>query len=534
MATNLTKADVNNYILPILLALITFCAYFSLLDNNFVSIDDYTYVRDNPNIQSGVGLESIRWAFGTIYASNWFPLTWLSHALDIQLFGLNPHLHHLTSLLLHIVNTLLLFFLVRRMTGLSGRSFAVALLFGLHPMHVESVAWLAERKDLLSTMFMLLAIRAYIGYSQQPGIPRYLLVFAIFACGLMAKPMLVTLPIILMLLDFWPLGRFQQDPGSKRFNYRWLFLEKIPLVLLSLASTAVTIVAQKDSIALNNQQTHNLLFDISNAVSGYVTYLGKLLWPRSLAIFYPLHNVTLIGLTCAVIILAGITMLLFRIKRGPLLFGWGWYLLTLLPVIGIIRIGEQSIADRYTYIPAIGLFIMVVWAGAELIENRPWVRNLATCLSLASVIGMIMMTRQQVTFWQDNIALYSHAIEVTDDNWLARANLAVAQFYDGRLEAAEANARESLRISPRSRTWYFLGDLLARKGDSYLTQAIAAYREALRLDRFNIMARFRLADALSMTGKQEAAIDEYKRLRDYDPQKAEQILTLILHRSNRH
>lgn len=397
------------------LAILTVLAFLPSLANGFVLIDDPFYVTANREVLKGITREGLAWALTANVVNNWHPLTVLSHMLDVEVFGLAAAGHHLTSLLLHLASVLLLFEVLRRTTGALYRSALVAALFAVHPTRAESVAWVAERKDVLSGLFWMLALLAYVHYARRPSRGRYLLVALAMALGLAAKPMLVTLPCVLLLLDLWPLER--RELGR-------LILEKIPLFVLSAASSLTTLHYQKTSLAPLEALPWDLRF--ANAAVSYVAYLGKAFLPRDLAVFYPFPQTIPLGQTLgAVALLAALTILAVRrVRESPwLLVGWLWFLGTLVPVIGLVQVGRQAMADRYTYLPCIGLFLAVVWGMAELVERRAALRPaLAVCAVLA-VLVLTALTQGQVRHWQDSVTLFRHALAVTGDNELARRGL---------------------------------------------------------------------------------------------------------------
>ncbi len=422
------------------LALLTLAAWLPALRNGFVNLDDPYYVTAQPHVLPGITRAGLAWAWTAKVASNWHPLTMLSHMLDCQLFGLDPAGHHATSLLLHLANVLLLFAVLWRMTGAAGRSAAVAALFAVHPTHVESVAWVAERKDVLSALFWLLAMGAWERYARAPSIGRYLLVALLMALGLMAKPMVVTLPFALLLLDVWPLGRLQL--GWKR-----LTIEKIPLLALSAASSLITLRYQQTSLAPLGVVPWSLR--AANALVSYAAYLGKLFLPRHLAVFYPIPlAIPAWKVAGAALLLTALTALaVWRARREPwLLVGWLWFLGTLVPVIGLVQVGRQAMADRYTYIPSIGLFLAVVWSLAEL--------GKAHRAALAATAGIVILalaaiTWTQIGYWSDSATLFRHALAATgDDNYLAHIGLGKALMGEKDWDGAAAQFRAVLARYP--------------------------------------------------------------------------------------
>jgi tetratricopeptide (TPR) repeat protein len=429
--------------LPLLLgaalALLTLAAYLPTLHNGFVNLDDGLYVTGNPHVQQGITGAGVAWALTANVANNWHPLTLLSHLLDCQLFGLDAAGHHATSLLLHLANVVLLFAVLRRLTGAVWRSAAVAALFAVHPAHVESVAWVAERKDVLSALFWLLAMAAYGRYARRPSVGRYLPVALAMALGLAAKPMVVTLPFALLLLDIWPLERL--GLGWKR-----LAVEKLPLLALSAASSLVTLHYQRTSLAPLGLDPWSLR--LANAAVSYTAYLGKLLLPSNLAVFYPIPlAIPAWKVAGAVALLAILTALAVRTARKApwLLVGWLWFLGTLVPVIGLVQVGRQAMADRYTYIPSIGLFVAIVWGIAGLVGERRAVLATAAAVVIALLVAGTWM---QAGTWRDSVTLYRHALAVTPDNYLAHLGLAKALVAKGDGAGAAEQYRAALALRP--------------------------------------------------------------------------------------
>jgi len=416
-------------------------------------LDDELYVTANARVQQGLTPENIRWAFTTTEAANWHPLTWLSHMLDVQLFGLDAGKHHFASLLLHLLNVVLLFILLFRWTGALWRSAFVAALFALHPLHVESVAWIAERKDVLSTLFWLLTLGAWLEYVRSKKPALYALALFLFALGLMAKPMLVTLPFTLLLLDFWPLRRLAPPSGAGRESFKTLLLEKAPMFVMAAASSVVTLFAQRAGGAVQTLTQLPFAQRAMNAAQAYLAYLGKALWPAALAIFYPHPREGLSAVFTALSFLAilCLTVLAFRLRRKApyLLFGWLWYLGTLVPVIGLIQVGEQALADRYTYVPLLGIFIAAVWGLADLSRSNRALRFSMVALSAASLALLGVLTDAQASFWKDSETLFRHALAVTGPNSLAHNNYGLVMYDQGRTEEAIAHFKESIQIDPQ-------------------------------------------------------------------------------------
>jgi len=504
------------YLSLVLAALI---AFEPLRHNDFISYDDAMYVTENTSVNQGFTLRSLRWAFTTTHAGNWHPLTWLSHTLDCQLFGLNPLSHHLINLLLHISNTLLLFSALKKMTAAPWQSAFVAALFVLHPLHVESVAWLAERKDVLSSLFWMLTILAYIRYTEHPSPYRYALVILLFALGLMAKPMLVTLPFVLLLLDYWPLSRFQKSTA-----YR-LIGEKLPLFALSAASSTVTYLVQKTTGATEMVANLPLSYRINNVFVSYVTYIAKMIYPANLAVLYP-HKGTTLPLwlpTASILILIAVTLAIICLTKRHqpyLLTGWLWYLGTLVPVIGLIQVGKQALADRYTYLPSIGLFIIVAWGVPQILPKFRFRKLVLWALALPVLIALFLCTRLQLSYWRNDFSLYEHALAVTENNAVMHYSLANALRINGNIDEAITHYQQALQIEPNhDRAHGNLGFALLSKGR--LEEAAEHLTRAVQLDPDYLNARYNLALTLSKLGNFDQAISQYHQVlqleNDYPP-----------------
>jgi tetratricopeptide (TPR) repeat protein len=477
------------------LILLALFAYWQVRHNSFISLDDNLYVTDNVHVQRGLAWENVGWSFTTTHAGNWHPLTWLSHMLDFELCGLNPAGHHMTNLLLHMVNALILFWALQRMTGSLWKSFFVAALFALHPLHVESVAWVAERKDVLCTFFWMLTILAYARYVERPGTRRYAGVLACFVLGLLSKPMVVTLPFVLLLLDYWPLGRMETErwafssasvlpsPGGTNFPYR-LLIEKIPLFLLVVLSSALTLFAQWRAGGVGSLKALPLSERIANALVSYVQYVIKTAWPHDLAVLYP-HPIHLpLWQVVGSGLLMGIATLL-AVRAGRkypyLLVGWLWYVGTLVPVIGLVQVGVQAMADRYTYIPSIGLFMMAAYGIPEILKEgrlrKPTLHIAATLL----IIVLLCVTRNQVLRWQSSTALFEHTLRATVNNSVIHNNLGVVLLAQGKENEARGHFMEALSIRPDyADAHYNLGASLAREGKD--TEAVSHLLQALRFN----------------------------------------------------
>jgi protein O-mannosyl-transferase len=429
----------------------TFALYYPILGHGFVNFDDDGYITENPHVENGLSWAGIIWAFKSGYAANWHPLTWISHMVDCQLFGLNPAGHHLVNVLFHTANTLLLFVLLNYMTGAMWRSAFVATLFGWHPLHVESVAWAAERKDVLSAFFWMLTLIAYARYvtgEKRAGLfssfllsPFYCLALFFFACGLMSKPMVVTLPFVLLLLDFWPLQRLKLSTIQR------LIIEKIPFFALSITTCIVTYRVQKTGGAVSGDP---LSFRIENALWAYERYIAKIFWPSDLAIVYPFQTQGLMGLAIVAGLILGICSLafIFLSRKQPYFFvGWFWFLGILVPVIGIVQVGSASMADRYTYLPSIGIFILLTWGMADFFGARRG-KELLAIAGAAALFACLILTSIQIRYWSNSITLFGHALAVTTDNYVTDACLGHALDTIGHESDALKFCKEAVRIDP--------------------------------------------------------------------------------------
>jgi tetratricopeptide (TPR) repeat protein len=513
------------FLISIALIASTLIAYEQVRYNDFVGYDDYLYVTENPNVNEGITRESILWAFTTPYAYNWHPLTWLSHMLDCQLFGLNPAGHHIINLFFHIANTLLLFWIFKRMTGAIWQSAFVAAAFALHPLHIESVAWVAERKDVLSGFFWMLTMIAYVRYAEQLGIRRYLLVVLAFCLGLLSKPMLVSLPFVLLLLDYWPLGRLQRGlqnssealsqsestgPGLHKLPVGRLIVEKIPLFVLAAASSLGTYIIQQQAGAMTDKIP--LTFRTANALFSYISYIGKMVYPSRLAVLYP-HpfNKLLIwqSIVSAVMLVVISTIVIYMGRRWRyLVVGWLWYLGTLVPVIGLVQVGSQAMADRYTYLPLIGIFIMVSWGVADLTAKWRY-RNIGLGITASIMLVVLLIcTRMQLHYWQNSFTLFGHALEVTENNPIMHYNYGKVLIEKGQLEEAATHFNEALRLRPI----YFearsnLGVVFLGQGK--IDEAIACFTESLRISDKPYELHNNLGLAYAQKGKLDLAIGNY-------------------------
>ena len=470
----------------LLLAVVTLALYNPVNHHPFVNYDDDRYVTENPHVRQGLAAATFKWALTSTDQANWHPLTWMSHALDCSLYGLNPVGHHFTSVLLHAMNVVLLFLLLMWATGRMGPSLFVAALFAVHPMNVESVAWVAERKNVLCTMFLFLTLLAYGWYARKPGWVRYLAVAALFAAGLASKPMVITLPFVLLLIDYWPLKRVAAGNGDSggvpAFSRSRLVLEKVPLLALSAASALITMHAQRAGGAVRTSAEYSLGVRAANAVYAYAMYLWKMIWPARLAPMYPHPGDSLAAwqVVAGALVLIAITAVVLRFRaRRYLLVGWLWFLGTLVPVIGLVQVGDAAMADRYAYIPLIGIFVMIAFGVADFGEQRKiglWLPIPAVVV----IIGLALVTHRQIRYWQSNVDLWSHTLAVTQNNFIAEDNLGGALILEGKEEEARPHFEAAARINPR--------DPMSRSNlgtyfqtHNQLPEAIAQYEVAVGL-----------------------------------------------------
>ena len=563
----------------VILTAATLLVFWRVTGHDFIMFDDEVYVTQNDQVQKGLSRQGAAWAFTTTHANFWHPLTWLSHMLDCELFGLNPAGHHFVGLLVHLLNTLLLFVVLHWMTRALWPSAFVAALFAWHPLHVESVAWVSERKDVLSTFFWILTLGAYARYVEHPRVLRYLLVLVLFSLGLMAKPMLVTLPFVLLLLDYWPLGRFNLGPLSweagrpdnRRTPASHLVLEKIPFFALSAAACVAAYMAQARGGALKGASLFPLGVRAANAVISYVSYLEKMIWPHDLAVFYP-HPGTWPGwqVAGAVLLLLAISALAAAaVRKAPYLaFGWLWYLGTLVPVIGLIQVGDHAMADRYTYVPLIGLFIMVAWGAADLTRNWPRRRLVLSVAAAAVFCALAAGSVRQLKHWENSVTLFRHTLHATKNNYVAHTNLGMLSAGQGKLDEAMSHYADALRIKPdlvearmnmgaalaaqnkfeeASRHYlrvlqikpdfaaahYNLGNLFAAQGKTI--PAVSHFQRALLLEPDDAEAHNNLGISLARQGNRQEAIEHFQEALRIDPDfaSARNNLNIILGREAR-
>ena len=488
------------------LALITSVAFFPALQNNFVNFDDHTYVYENPKVVAGLTRSGITWAFTHFHSSNWHPLTWLSHMLDCQLYGLNAGGHHFTSALLHAVVVILLFIVLQKMTGAVWRAAFVAAVFAIHPLRVESVAWISERKDILSGLFFMLTLAAYVKHARAPSVGRYLVVVLLYAFGLMCKPMLVSLPLVLLLLDYWPLRRFTDLSSARR-----LFIEKLPLIGLTAVSCLVTLFAQRSTTASIEQVP--LVWRTGNAAVACMIYIVQMAWPIDLAPYYP-HPVFYLPtwqIVLAIIALISIsTAAVFWRRERPYVFtGWFWYLIMLIPVIGIVQVGSQAHADRYTYLPQIGLYVLVSWSAAHLVARRRAGLPILTAAAAIVLLSLTWIARAQVRYWHDSETLWKHSLAVTEANPYPYYGLGELHLARGETNKAIAEFRMALHLRPKSPYAHdVLGFALTKAGQ--LDEAADHLNAAIRILPNHPMAHLHLGNALLQKGQTNDAIKEFE------------------------
>ncbi len=584
----------ESFILGALLAIATLAVYWPVSHCSFFNFDDPVYVANNPHIVSGLDWDTVAWAFTTFHASNWHPMTWLSHALDVQLFQLAPGGHHVMNLLLATVNVLLLFWLLVRATGYVGCSAMVAGLFALHPVNVESVAWIAERKNLLSMFFFLLGMLAYHWYASSrqrpPKLGRYAVMTACFTLGLMSKPQTITFPFILLLWDYWPLERMavgswrfafgfspfalhqkgadvssgeRETANSEERSFLWLVKEKIPLFVICAASAAVTVVAQRAGGSVASLRNYPLSVRFSNAIVSYLRYIGKALWPTNLAPLYPhpWQPLPMWQVIPSLLALLAITALMIAARRRRyLLVGWLWFLGTLVPMIGIVHVGNQAMADRYAYLPYIGLFIMICWSVAELAASRKVPVVIVRAFSVIVLLALAMVTHRQLSYWSDSVKLWTHTLQVTNDNYIAHdnlalplmqqgrteeaiqhyqaalaiyaddpsANLALAMYahQHGRLQEAIARYEQMIRITPAgpARAQQFTSEGLVYLDMHDVGDAQKDFQQAVEMDPQNIRGWLGLGVVAEQTGDLRAAIDDYQRANTTHPMRVTYLL----------
>lgn len=507
----------------IALTVTTFTVYSQVGNHPFLNFDDDIYVTNNPHVAGGITASNIIWAFTTIDANNWHPVTWLSHIADVQLYGMNAGGHHLTSVAIHTTSALLVFLLFFRLTGAIWQSAFAAAMFALHPLHVESVAWIAERKDVLSALFCFLTLVFYSEYVSRRKTSLYIISLLSFLLGLMSKSMLVTLPIILLLLDYWPLNRYRLDDreGLQQIlpTLSRHIKEKIPFFILSLLSALITIYAQYRGGAMASLSSFSFRLRSENALITYLKYIERIIWPHDLAILYPFpSSIPLWQVICSLLFL--LTISIAAIRKGRqypyIAAGWFWFLITLAPVIGIIQVGGQSMADRYTYIPATGLFIIASWGAGDLAKKLKHRQYILALLAAMALVTVAALTWRQLYYWRDNISLFRHTLQVTTGNSVIHYNLGHTLHDKGDLDGAISEYKEALRINPNNTDAHFnLGLALQKKG--YLDDSIREYRMTLQLKPDDTEAHFNLGLVFTRKGELDAAISEYREILRVNP-----------------
>ena len=518
----------NNVLFCLFLIVLTVSVFWGIRDDDFINYDDFQYVTNNRHVTSGVTAENVVWAFTSGYASNWHPVTWFSHMMDVELFDMDPQGHHLMNLLLHTANACLLFLFLNKSTGAAWRSVVVAALFAIHPLRVESVAWVAERKDVLSTCFALSTLLLYSWYVQKRTAWRYLALFGCFVLGLMSKPMLVTLPFVLLLMDYWPLGRFvpggadttgpSPNPAAHTQLLFVLIKEKLPLFAVAILSSGITLIVQRAE-ALHTLEITPLSFRLANALNAYVRYLGKTFWPTDLAVLYPLpQTVPLLHSVGSAILLLLVSYCayVFSRKRPYLLVGWLWFLGTLVPVIGIVQVGLQSMADRYTYFPLIGIFIMIVWGVADLTQHRPAWRIPLTVATAGILAVLSTVTWNYEHCWENSTKLFTHAVAATTNNYYAHYMLGKALYDDNNLPDALAQYLIVRQLNPRFADAYVnAGIIYAKQGNQ--SEAVYHFTTALSLKPGSPSVHYNMAVALQAQGRLEEAMAHYHEVLRLDP-----------------
>jgi len=488
----------------VLLALAILAIYSQTATYGYVAYDDDQYVYKNPWVQAGLTAYNVGWAFTTFFYSNWHPLTWISYMLDFSLFGSNPGAQHLVNVALHLASTLLLFFALTRMTRQPWRCAVVAAIFAVHPLHVESVAWISERKDVLSTFFEMLTLLLYVRYTTKPGTRSYLAVAAAFALSLLAKPMAVTFPFVLLLLDYWPLRRL--DWPLKAAALRPLFMEKVPLLAMAAVASVLTFLAQRGYGAVVSLNRFPLPARAANAAIAYVSYMVKTVWPADLAVLYPARGPEFGSAVTALLILAALTWAALRwVKPRPyLVVGWFWYLGMLVPVIGLVQVGTQAMADRYTYVPMVGLSIAIVWTVADWVEHRPALRTVAAAATIAALAVLAVASYRQATYWKSSRTLFEHTLAVTTDNSIIQNNLGVIMAGEGNTAEAIKLYRKALATAPEyAEADANLGHQLLNSGQ--LDQAQSSLIKALDLSPNSPLAQADMGLLLAARGEFEGA-----------------------------
>jgi len=496
--------------LCILLAVCTVAVYWQVLSFDFIDYDDTKYVTENYHIQAGLTPTSIRWAFTTLHAGFWQPLVWLSFMLDFEIYGLNPAGFHATNLAFHTINTVLLFLFLHLTTQTVWRSWFVAFFFALHPLHIESVAWVAERKDVLSTFFFMLTLLSYYWYIKKPSLRQYALIILLFILSLSSKAMLVSVPFLLLFLDYWPFGRYNltplRDMTREHFKTALLLLkEKVPFFIIAFFFSILTIFTQKTGGAVVSQAIHPIGMRIANALTSYVTYIGKMFFPYDLAVLYPFpSSISTAKAWAAALLLLAITWIVLKLRktRPYMAFGWFWYTVSIFPVIGLVQVGPQAMADRFTYIPLIGLFITCVWGFHEITAHLRLKKIFISLTAFLIILFYSTLCWQQVSYWKDTFTLFKQALAVTENNYVAHAGLGNLFSKQGKLEEAADHFRSALEIAPGYKTAHIgYGITLAKM--QRMQEAETHFRKALEIDTTFTTAHFNLG--LTLYKKQQLA-----------------------------
>jgi len=506
MSNNAAATFKNKLAIYTILAIITFAAFWQVDQFEFINFDDNVYVSENVVVQSGLTQEGFFWAFGTKYFGLWNPLVWLSFMADYEFYGLHAGGYHVTNLILHILSTLLLFRLFSTMTGEIWKSAFVAAFFALHPLHVESVAWVSERKDVLSAFFWMLTLCLYVFYTEKQSIKRYLLVVFSFVLALLSKPMVVTLPVIMILLDYWPLKRFENQKGLSD-TIVWQLREKLPLLALSVVIVIITFYNPNESFP------HKIIpldIRLANAPVAFVTYVVKTFWPHDMAIFYPFPSQIpvwqIIGSVLLIIIMTAAVLAI--VKRLPHLFvGWFWFIITIAPVIGILQIGDFAMADRYHYLPSIGIAMMLAWGIPHFIKREVLRKYILLPVALVFLASLAFLACQQCAYWRNNIELWNHAIQVTEDNYMAHNNLASALLEKGETEKAMHHYHEAIAINHYPAAYYNIGVIYYRMGQHQ--QSIEYFKKAIREKADYAAAYFNLGIVYQTLGLPQQALEQY-------------------------
>ncbi|MDA3898302.1 MAG: tetratricopeptide repeat protein [Desulfobacteraceae bacterium] len=518
------KLEFRKILLIVALIISVFSVYGPAFHFNFVNYDDPAYVSNNETVKEGISLKNVIWAFTTFSNSNWHPLTWLSHMLDVTLFGLNAGYHHLINVVIHTCNTLLLFCLFYLVTHHTYKSLILAAFFGLHPIHVESVAWISERKDLLCAFFWLSAMVAYYRYTQKPSPERYLISFILFIFGALSKPMMVTFPFVLLLFDYWPLNRYLGSDRISHYHFTkspwvWLIIEKIPMMLVTIIISYVALLSQSKGGSIAELP---IMVRFANAVISYLIYLKKMIWPGELAVIYPFQTPSLWLAAAGFIAIVCILIISFTVrnKYPYVLVGFLWFFGTLVPVIGFIQVGSQALADRYTYIPSIGFFVAVIWGGASLIKqlipDKFLKKVIITIVTMTALTLMMLLSYSQVRYWENSVTLMTNAVRVTENNYIAHENLGLALSELGLHDKALFHFNQVITINPDYAPAYM------NIGSYYLlhkqyNKAVSFYQKTISLDPSLVRSYALMGKALSALGKQEKAAMYFEKVRQLSP-----------------